>query len=102
MAEIICRVNTDSKEFEVTVDGAKVDGVNDFSVYQYSDSDKPMISIRAPKKMDNGLVQVIQYYSDSSEIERSLLATADINTVPGFFGVETTMNDICKYFTRKL
>jgi hypothetical protein len=97
MAVVICEVDTEEKPLSVKIDGKEVGEVSDFSAYKFSDSKNVNVSIRDPLKLDNGMTQITQYYSDSSEIGSALASIADKKTIPGFYGVSPIQNDLRKY-----
>lgn len=99
MAKIVCVVDTDAKTFDVSVDDTKIENVSDFSVYIYN-NDKLSVNLSTYKKLDNGLIERMTYYSDAEDVGSVLAAVADIQTVPGFYGVSEIQNDIRKYIKK--
>ncbi len=78
MAEINIRVNTESKDVSVTIDGVTQPDVAYVNVQKYEDyyddEARLSVSLESQKKMDNGLTQRVCVYA--SETARKSLARA--------------------------
>jgi hypothetical protein len=99
MAKIVVEIDTDSPDIKLNIDGQDILGASYICFSKWGEDKKPSVSIDIPGKMDNGLVTMFRYYSDSEEINSSIASILDTNTIPGFTGIPKLSNDIANYLS---
>jgi hypothetical protein len=98
MAVIKVEVDTEKPDIMLSIDGETIEGATWITVSKsyYDGEDKPYISIDIPKKMDNGLMTMMRYYSSGEQLVNATIAK-DTTTLKGFVGVARLSNDIANF-----
>jgi len=104
MAKVNISVDTDNKSVVVTIDGNTIENVTDVSMYVDS-AGKPMVRISTSEKTDGGVEKYTTYYAQASEEGKQLLSSQAAvynKNIPGFIGVEKTVEQISMFIGKKL